>query len=48
MESKLPMDLKVYKMCLKSLNIVKKRCFENIADPNYLASIQDFTSRLEA
>ena len=42
MESKLPKDLKVYTMCLKSLDIVKKRCFDNVADPSYLASIQDF------
>ena len=41
LESKLPEDLKVYTKCLKSLNIVKKRCFESVAHTNYLASIQD-------
>ena len=42
MEAKLPDKLKCYTKCLKSMNIVKRKCFGMVADTDYLPCIQDF------
>ena len=48
LESKLPEKLKCYTTCLKAFNIVKSRAFGMVADPNYLAAIQDFKNCYKA